>query len=67
VLRCEQRIAERRQEHFADELVHQPAAAAMREQDLRVLGDGNRAAGGKVHKDSEIKTSNIQRPTPNIE
>jgi Tfp pilus assembly protein FimT len=41
VLRFQQWIAERRQEHFADELVHQLAAAAMRQQHVRVLRDGN--------------------------
>jgi hypothetical protein len=48
MLRVEQRVVERRQEHFADELVHQLAAAAVRHQDVRVLRDGNGADGAEV-------------------
>jgi hypothetical protein len=67
MLRFQQRVVERRQEHLADELVHQLAAAAMSHQDVRVLLDGDGAGGIEFHKNSKMKTSNIQHPTLNIE
>jgi len=42
MLRFQQRVFECRQKTFADELVHQLAAAAVRHQDVRVLLDRNR-------------------------
>jgi hypothetical protein len=48
MLRFQQRVVECRQKHFADELVHQLAAAAMRHQDVRVLRDGNGTRRGKI-------------------
>jgi hypothetical protein len=40
MLRFQQRVVEGRQKHFADELVHQLAAAAVRHQDVRILRMG---------------------------
>ena len=50
VLRLQQVVAERRHEHFADEPVHQRAAAAMRQQHMRIFPDRDRAGGGKIKR-----------------
>ena len=47
-LRFQQRVVESGQEHLADELVHQLAAAAVGEEDLRVVLDGQWTGGCEV-------------------
>jgi hypothetical protein len=48
VARVENRVAERLAKNIFEQPVHQLAAAAMRQQYVRILRDGNRAGGDKI-------------------
>ena len=57
VPRVQARVAERRHEQLLDQLVHQLAAAAVREQHVRILCDRQRAATAR-----SLRWSSDQRP-----